>query len=217
MPTRRNIILAAGLLALAPVAWAETSASQAPRILVLGDSLSGEYGIRRDSGWVGILQQRLDENKLAYQMRNASVSGDTTSAGLSRLPAALQRHAPSIVVLALGSNDALRGLPLDMTEANLERMISLSREAGAQPVLAGMRMPPNYGRAYAESFERMYETLARRHDLPLIPFLLDGVATRPELFQSDQLHPTEEAQPLIADNVWAVLRPMLGQQPVAGK
>ena len=146
-------------------------------------------------------------------MRNASVSGDTTSAGLSRLPAALQRHQPSIVILALGSNDALRGLPLEMTQANLEKMMALSREAGAVPVLAGMRMPPNYGRSYAEAFASMYDTLAQNQQAPLIPFLLEGVATRPELFQPDQMHPTEEAQPIIADNVWTVLNTVLKRQP----
>ena len=221
MPTRRNFILAAGLLAfaplLAPLAGAETPASQTPRILVLGDSLSGEYGIRRGSGWVEVLQQRLEENNIPYQMRNASISGDTTSGGLSRLPEALRRHTPSIVILALGSNDALRGLPLEMTQANLEKMMELSRQAGAQAVLAGMRMPPNYGRAYSDAFARLYDTLAERHDTPLIPFLLDGVATRPELFQADRMHPTEAAQPLIADNVWAVLRPILSHAPQANQ
>ncbi|WP_226953422.1 arylesterase [Mesopusillimonas faecipullorum] len=213
MPTRRNFILAAGLLTLAPCIWAQSPNGSTSNILVLGDSLSAEYGIRRDSGWVGLVQQRLSQSNLPYTMRNASVSGDTTSAGLSRLPAALQRHQPSIVILALGSNDALRGLPLEMTQANLEKMMALSREAGAVPVLVGMRMPPNYGRSYAEAFASMYDTLAQNQQAPLIPFLLEGVATRPELFQPDQMHPTEEAQPIIADNVWTVLNTVLKRQP----
>lgn len=202
-------MLAAALLALTPLAHAKTAVPAQPRILVVGDSLSAEYGIRRDSGWVTLLQQALKDNKLAYEMRNASISGDTTSAGLSRLPAALARHTPDFVILALGSNDALRGLPLDMTQSNLQKMMDLSREAGARPILAGMRMPLNYGRAYTEAFAQMYDTLAQDNRAPLIPFLLEGVATRPELFQADQLHPTEQAQPLIAENVWKVLKPEL--------
>lgn len=211
LPTRRKLILAAGLLALAPTLRAYAAAPQKPRILVVGDSLSAEYGIRRDSGWVAILQQRLNDAGLAYEMRNASVSGDTTSAGLSRLAAALERHTPAIVIVALGSNDALRGLPLEMTRDNLQEMLEMIRQVGAQGVLAGMRMPLNYGRAYTEAFASMYDELARRNQAPIIPFLLEGVATRPELFQPDQLHPTEQAQPLIADNVWAVLRPLLNK------
>lgn len=202
-------MLAAALLALTPLAHAKTAVPTQPRILVVGDSLSAEYGIRRDSGWVTLLQQALTDNKLAYEMRNASISGDTTSAGLSRLPAALARHTPDFVILALGSNDALRGLPLDMTQTNLQKMMDLSREAGARPILAGMRMPLNYGRAYTEAFAKMYDTLAQDNRAPLITFLLEGVATRPELFQADQLHPTEQAQPLIAENVWKVLKPEL--------
>lgn len=205
-PTRRKFILASSLLALAPLAKA---ADSAPRILVVGDSLSAEYGIRRDSGWVKLLQQRLADQGYAYQMQNASISGDTTSAGLSRLPAALQRHAPAIVILALGSNDALRGLPLDMTQANLQAMIQQANEAGAQVLLTGMHMPPNYGRVYAQAFHQMFLDLAQSQKTTLLPFLLEDVATRPELFQSDQLHPTEAAQAQIANNVWGTLQPLL--------
>jgi len=206
--------LAAALPALAdaqpaaPTA-AQTPSVQPPRILVVGDSLSAEYGIRRGSGWVNLLQQRIQAAGWPHEIHNSSVSGDTSSAGASRLPAALLRHTPDIVILALGSNDALRGLPLDMTQANLGGMIQRSQESGARVLLAGMRMPPNYGRAYAEAFHALFQTLAHTHNTALLPFLLEGVATRPGLFQADRLHPTEDAQPLIADNVWPVLLTLL--------
>jgi len=203
------------LLGSLPARAIAQSAAQAPaappRILVVGDSLSAEYGIRRGSGWVALLQQRITQAGYPHLVHNSSVSGDTTSAGASRLPAALRTQMPTIVILALGSNDALRGLPLDMTRANLANMIQRSQAAGAQVLLAGMRMPPNYGRSYADNFHALFQTLAQNHHTALLPFLLEQVATRPELFQPDRLHPNEQAQRLIADTVWPVLLPLLGK------
>jgi len=178
-------------------------------ILVLGDSLSAEYGLKRGSGWVGIVQRRLDDAGLDYAMRNASISGDTTSGGLSRLPAALQRHAPDIVIVELGSNDALRGLSLQMTRDNLARIIELSQQAGARVLLVGMQIPPNYGRPYTEQFRQLFEQLANERRTAFVPFLLDGMAQDRSLFQDDGMHPNEQAQEILANNVWTGLRPMV--------
>jgi len=182
-------------------------------ILVVGDSLSAEYGIGRDTGWVQIVQRRLQEEKLDYAMRNASISGDTTSGGLSRMPAALEQHKPAVVIIELGSNDALRGLALDVTQKNLDSMISLAQDAGARVLLVGMHIPANYGRSYTERFHNLFKELAERRDIALVPFLLEGVALNKDLFLDDGLHPNEAAQPAIADNVWAVLHPMLATEP----
>jgi len=210
MHTRWKLLIASLLL----LGWLGSARAENPQasnhnILVIGDSLSAEYGIRRDSGWVRIIQQRLQQEAPGYTMRNASISGDTTSGGLSRMPAALERYNPAIVVIELGSNDALRGLPLDMTRGNLARMIALAKDAGARVVLAGMQIPPNYGRPYSEQFRTLFVDLAKEHETGFVPFLLEGVALDRTLFQDDGMHPNEEAQPLIADNVWAVLGPMV--------
>jgi acyl-CoA thioesterase-1 len=182
-----------------------------PAILVLGDSLSAGYGIPAEQGWVSLLQRRLAERGFPHQVVNASISGDTTSGGLSRLPAALERHRPTLVILELGANDGLRGqLPLAMAN-NLGRMIELSRQAGAQVLLAEMRIPPNYGPSYTQKFQATFGELAKHYDIPLIPFLLEGVAGNPALIQEDGLHPRAEAQPRILDNVWPVLEPLLKQ------
>lgn len=181
-------------------------------ILVLGDSLSAEYGIKRDSGWVHIVDKKLQKEGLNYTMRNASISGDTTSGGLSRLPAALRQHQPEIVIIELGSNDALRGLPLEMTHNNIAEMIELSKQANARVLLVGMQIPPNYGRPYAEQFQSMFVKLAEKHQTDFVPFLLDGVALDKTMFQEDGLHPNEAAQPALADNIWAALRPMVLSQ-----
>lgn len=185
------------------------SAAQLPVILVVGDSLSAEYGLRRDSGWVALLDQRLREKNKKYLLQNASVSGDTTSGGLSRLPAALAAQQPAIVIIELGSNDALRGLALSMTKNNLDAMIQLSQQAGAQVLLLGMQIPPNYGRRYTEQFRLSFHQLAADRQTKLVPFLLEGIAQDPSLFQADGIHPNETAQNTIANNVWAELQPML--------
>jgi acyl-CoA thioesterase-1 len=160
-------------------------------------------------GWVSLLERRLAEEKLPYRVVNASVSGDVSRSGLTRLPAALERYRPAIVMLELGGNDGLQGLPLRQLEENLAAMIDLSRQAGAQVVLAGMRIPPNYGPRYSQGFQAVFEHLAKRYDIPLIPFLLEGVGGHPELMQSDGVHPRAEAQPKMLENVWVVLKPLL--------
>jgi acyl-CoA thioesterase-1 len=217
--TRRHWISHCSRLAAVTLATAATSAlgqgatpGRQRTLLVVGDSLSAEYGLARGQGWVALLQARLVREKLAWQVVNASISGDTTSGGRSRLPALLQRHAPAIVVLELGGNDALRGLSLAMTEANLVAMTRASRAAGARVLITGMAVPPNYGRQYADQFAALFSKVARAENTALVPFLLAGVADGPQadnLFQPDRIHPRAEAHPRILDNVWRVLGPML--------
>ena len=175
----------------------------------MGDSLSAEYGIARDQGWVARLQKTLDAKAPGHKLVNASISGDTTSGGLSRLPAALEKHQPTYVIIELGGNDALRGLPLTMTQSNLTRMTEISQAKGAKVLLAGMQIPPNYGQEYAQTFRNLFPNVARQTNAGLIPFFLEGVAQRMELFQPDGIHPNEQAQPIIADTVWKYLEPML--------
>lgn len=181
----------------------------APVVLVYGDSLSAAYGIPREAGWVALLERRLASHEPAWRLVNASVSGETTAGGRARLPAVLARHRPDLVILVLGANDGLRGLPVKQAEANLAAMALAARARGARTLLVGMRLPPNYGSAYANQFQVVFGRVAKKHKLPLAPFLLDGIATRPELFQADGLHPTAEAQPRLLDNVWRELAPML--------
>lgn len=181
-------------------------APAAPTILVLGDSVSAGYGIKVEEGWVALLQQRLRKQGYGYRVVNASVSGETTTGGLTRLPRSLERHKPRIVLLELGGNDGLRGLPLAATRANLVRMIQLSQAAGARVVLVGMKIPPNYGPRYTQGFEQIFSDLAREYRLPLVPFLLDKVALTAGMMQDDGLHPTARGQPVMLDNVWPTLR-----------
>jgi acyl-CoA thioesterase-1 len=183
-------------------------------VLVVGDSLSAEYGLKRGSGWVALLEQRIAKEGLAATVVNASVSGDTTSGGRSRLPALLRQHRPSHVVIELGGNDALRGLPLAMTRDNLAAMARAAKAAGARVLLVGMQVPPNYGRKYGEDFAALFATVATSEGTALVPFLLRGVADGPDataLFQADRIHPTEAAHPLMLDNVWPVLKPLLAR------
>jgi acyl-CoA thioesterase-1 len=191
-------------------AWSSLSArAEAPVILVLGDSLGAGYGIPVERGWVNLLQLRLKERGFPHRVVNASISGDTTGGGLSRLPAALERERPAVVILELGANDGLRGQPIMTMAANLSRLIELCQKAGARTLLAEMRIPPNYGPSYTQKFQATFGQLAKHYDIPLIPFLLDGVAGDPALIQDDGLHPRAEAQGRILDNVWAVLEPVL--------
>jgi len=179
------------------------------KVLVVGDSLSAEYGIARGSGWVALMEQRLQKAQVGATVVNASISGDTSSGGRTRLPALLTEHRPTHVIVELGSNDALRGLPLAMTRDNLAAMMRAARSAGAQVLLVGMRMPPNYGRSYTQEFEAMFATLAKAEGAALVPFMLAGVADSPEaasLFQDDRIHPNAKAHTIIVDNVWPVLR-----------
>jgi len=176
---------------------------------VLGDSLSAAYGIRLDQGWVALLQGRLQTEGYGHRVVNASSSGETTGGALARLPRALERHRPAIVVIELGGNDGLRGLPLAEVRANFESLIRLSREAGASVLLVGMRIPPNYGPTYAQGFHELYGELARQHQLPLVPFFLDGIALDDSLMLEDGLHPNAAAQPKLLDQVWPQLKPLL--------
>lgn len=181
-------------------------------VLVVGDSLSAEYGLKRGTGWVPLLQERLAAQKIAARVVNASISGDTSSGGRSRLEPLLAQHRPAVVVLELGSNDALRGLPLEMTRTNLDAMTTAAQRAGAKVLLVGMEMPPNYGADYANRFEAMYREVAQARHAALVPFLLKGIADDPDplrLFQADRLHPNEQAQGRMLDNVWPELRKLL--------
>lgn len=188
-------------------------AAKAPRaILIVGDSLSAEYGLRRGTGWVALLERKLASEKLVAQVVNASISGDTTSGGQSRLGGLLKLHQPTHVVIELGGNDALRGLPLQMTQDNLDKMTRAAQQAGAKVLLVGMQVPPNYGADYARRFESLFATVARERKAALVPFLLKGVADVPDalrLFQPDRIHPREEAQPIMLANVWPELRKLL--------
>jgi acyl-CoA thioesterase I len=184
---------------------APLSAPEPDKVLyVLGDSLSAAYNIPRESGWVALLDNRLKNCKTHYQVINGSISGETTRGGLARLEPALQAHQPIWVVIELGANDGLRGLPLNRTKENLRQMISQSQAAGAKVLLIGNRIPPNYGPIYTRSFFQLFASLSEEFDIPSVPFMLKDVADKPELMQSDQLHPTAEAQPQILDNVWEI-------------
>ncbi|GLR63359.1 arylesterase [Marinospirillum insulare] len=174
----------------------------------MGDSLSAAYNIPTSAGWVSLLEERL-KKRTDWQVINASISGETTSGGLTRLPALLRQHQPSLVLLELGANDGLRGLPPQLITNNLEKMLTLSEESGAKVMLIGILLPPNYGPAYLAKFEQTYPQLAKKHQLPLLPFLLEGVADQPSLMQEDGLHPTAEAQPKILENLWVELKPLL--------
>ncbi|MGS0892291.1 arylesterase [Burkholderia stagnalis] len=202
-------MLAATGFARASAAPAQTAGQ--PVLVVLGDSLSAEYGLPRDTGWVALLRQRLATERIDYSVANASVSGDTTSGGRARLPAVLQRLKPSIVVIELGANDALRGVPLATTERNLRDIIADARRARALVVLVGMYVPPNYGPDYTQKFHAVYTRLSKDLGVPLVPFLLAGIENKPDMFQSDQIHPARQAQGVLLDNVWPTLKPLLGK------
>jgi acyl-CoA thioesterase I len=202
----------------AALGWPATAPAQGPRpaasplILVVGDSLSAEYGLPRGSGWVALLQARLAQQKIQAEVVNASISGDTTSGGRTRLPALLKQRHPDIVLLELGANDALRGLPLSMTYDNLDAMTQAAQAAGAKVVIVGMQLPPNYGRKYGADFAALFATLAKARGAALVPFLLKGVADAPQadmLFQRDGIHPIAAAHPTLLANVWSVLQPLL--------
>ena len=199
------------LLALAlPVAMAQAAVpAPARKVLVMGDSLSAAYGLSPAQGWVALTDRRLQAQRPGWRMANASVSGETTAGGASRIAGELARHKPEVVVIELGANDGLRGLPLVQTRANLERMIVASRKSGARVLLLGMRMPPNFGPQYTQGFERNYSDLARKHGIALLPFLLEPIATDRSAFQSDNLHPVAAVQPRLRDHVWKALAPLL--------
>ena len=212
---RRRVQCAIGLVvlvftALAMPAFAQATATKAPRtILVWGDSLSAGYGLQTEQAWPALLAQRIRETKRPHKVVNASISGETTAGGAGRIAAELKRHRPAVVVIELGANDGLRGLPLAQTRANLEKMIKASQAAGAKVLLVGMRMPPNYGRDYTQGFERTFSELAKQHGTAFLPFLLEPIALDRTAFQPDNLHPTAAAQPKLRDHVWKSLLPLL--------
>lgn len=183
-------------------------AAQAPVLLVLGDSLSAAYGLATEEGWVDLLRHRLNEDGRGYLVINASISGETTAGGLSRLPGLLEAHGPAIVLIALGANDGLRGLPFGRIRDNLRRMIQFTRKEGGRVLLAGIRLPPNYGAAYTEGFQAVFTEVADSEGVPLVPLLLQGVEGF-EMMQPDGIHPSAAAQPRILDNLWPALRPLL--------
>lgn len=194
---------------LAAFLFAGTPTFAARTVMVFGDSLSAAYNLDLEQGWVRILARRIEAAKLPWTVVNASVTGETTAGGLRRIPEDLRLHKPSIVLIELGANDALRGQPVAGMRRNLEEIVRQVKQARAEPVLVGMMIPPNYGIDYAAQFHGMYGALAKKSDAALVPFLLEGMADKPELFQADQVHPTAAAQERIADNVWKVLEPLL--------
>jgi acyl-CoA thioesterase I len=195
----------------------QNAVASARTILVFGDSLSAAYGIRPEQGWVTLLAQRLQTQGYGYQVVNASVSGETSSGGLERLPRALKLHAPAIVILELGANDGLRGLPASAMRDNLARMVQLSQGAQARVLLVGIRIPPNYGPRYTDEFARVYPELAQQFHLPLVPFLLQKVALHPSLMQEDGLHPNADAEPIVLDTLWPYLKPLIDNRPQYGE
>ena len=203
MPRALKTLLFCMLFAFGAPAAAQRS------ILILGDSLSAAYGIPQSRGWVALLDARLKRERPDYIVANASVSGETTAGGVARIGAALDRHRPAIVVLELGANDGLRGLPLAQMKQNLAAMIEQSKKAGSRVLLLGMKIPPNYGPDYADAFEAAYTDLAKRYQTALVPFLLEDFADKPDFFQPDRIHPTEAAQPLMAERVLKALQPLL--------
>lgn len=204
-------MLACGTLAVRAADKPATApaATSAPTILVLGDSLSAAYGIRVDQGWVALLQARLRAKGYGHRVVNASSSGETTGGALARLPRALATHRPAIVIIELGGNDGLRGLPIADIRRNFSALIRNSQQAGARILLVGMKIPPNYGPAYTRDFHALYGDLAREYKLPSVPFLLEDVAPDESLFQADGIHPTAAAQPLLLREVWPHLEPLL--------
>jgi acyl-CoA thioesterase-1 len=192
------------LMLCAPAAY-----SASKTLLVLGDSISAEYGLPRDSGWVSLLQTRLSDDKLQVSVVNASISGETTAGGLTRLPALLQQHKPAVLIIELGGNDGLRGLSLAATQSNLREMIKSADRIGARVLLLGMRVPPNYGPDYSKRFAAMYQGLARERNVKLVPFLFAGLEDTERFFQQDRIHPNQRAQAVMLDNVWPSLRSLL--------
>lgn len=209
---RREWMRDCSLLALSTVLPGLVGATPARRIVVLGDSLSAEYGIARGSGWVALLERRLQQRKISAEVVNASISGDTTAGGRARLPALLERQRPTHLIIELGGNDALRGLPLASTRDNLRAMVRAGKAAKAKVLLVGMQVPPNYGPAYSRDFAALFGEIAREEKTALTPFLLAGVADRPDAeswFQPDRIHPLAKAHPLMLEQVWRDLAPLL--------
>jgi len=204
-----HAIALAALFALAAIVPARAEPS-APVVLVVGDSISAAYGLAPGAGWVELLSARLAKERYPHRVVNASITGDTTAGGRARLPALLERYKPSVVVLELGGNDGLRGGDLGSTRDNLATMVEAAQRAGAKPLIVGMQIPPNYGGAYVRQFSALFAEVAKAHKAPLVPFFFEGFGERNEMFQADRIHPTAAAQPLLVDNVWPQLTPLLG-------
>jgi acyl-CoA thioesterase-1 len=185
------------------------AAASGKTVLVFGDSLSAAYGMSEQRGWVSLLETRLKRERKDYSVANASISGETTAGGLARIDAALAKHKPAVMVLELGANDGLRGLPVGQMKKNLSAMIERAQKSGARVLLVGMKMPPNYGPDYTRMFENAFGELAKQHKTALLPFLMEGFAEKPDLFQKDRIHPNEAAQKVVLDTVWTALRPLL--------
>jgi len=202
-----------GLLSVSAAHTAQQQTSlQTPIILILGDSLSASFGIDQSKGWVSLLEQKLENNYFNYRIVNASISGETTQGGLQRLPKLLTKYQPQLVIVELGGNDGLRGLNIEMIKSNLQTMISKTANNHADILLIGMRLPPNYGKFYTDSFHQMYVDLGQANKIPVVPFLLEGIATEDNLMQADGIHPRVEAQSLMLENVWTQLKPLLSNR-----
>ena len=197
------------LLVVVTLVSQSSFADEPPVLLILGDSLSAGYGMDSDHSWVHLLELRLNDTGHTYRILNSSISGDTTQGGLARLPRLLDRYQPRIVIIELGANDGLRGINPGITRANMASMVQSSQQSGAKVLLAGIKLPPNYGADYIEQFESMYADLAREYDTLLVPFFMDGVVFKPGLLQADGIHPNEKGQPILLENVWQVLEPAL--------
>jgi acyl-CoA thioesterase-1 len=206
------MLMRSAVIAVVVALAASAATASAATILVYGDSLSAAYGLPQEQGWVHLLAQRLHAQKIDYKVVNASISGETTDGGRNRIEAALGTHRPALVIVELGANDGLRGASLDKVRGNLEAIVDACRRANALVLLVGMRIPPNYGMPYAEKFQGIFSEVARSRKLPLVPFLLEGFADQPGLFQADGIHPTAAAQPVMLDAIWKGLRPLLKRQ-----
>lgn len=202
----RSIVLSALLLLTLPALASQNT------VLVVGDSLSAAHGVPSETAWVELLRNRIDSQELNWTVVNASIGGETTDGGLRRLPGLLETHDPNIVIIELGGNDGLRGFPPNVIESNLANMIEQVRDTGATPLLVGMQIPPNYGQRYTTMFADIFPTLSDRYNTPLVPFFLDGIYDQDGLMQGDGIHPTEEAQPRLLDNIWPKLEPLLNKQ-----
>ncbi|WP_438979060.1 arylesterase [Polynucleobacter sp.] len=201
--TANTLITGLFCLLMSISSWAQVK----PVILVIGDSLSAEYGLPKGTGWVNLMEDQLSRSKSPWSIFNASISGETSSGGLSRLPNLLAQKKPGLVIIELGANDALRGLPVNQTEANLRKMVQMSKHSGAKVLLCGIQIPSNYGQTYTTQFKNLYPQIANQEGVELMPFFLEGVATKPELFQADRLHPNVDAQSIIFKNVWGSMAP----------
>ncbi|MDO9281883.1 MAG: arylesterase [Methylotenera sp.] len=214
---RLFLVLKTALLSLCVlglVAWAPAANAENPKILIVGDSLSAAYGIPQQQGWAALLQKKLQLKNYRYDVVNASMSGETSSGGASRINTALQKTKPAIVILELGANDGLRGLPVNEMITNLSNIIRQSKQSGAKVLLIGMQIPPNYGPKYSEAFSQSYQRLSHEHKIPLVPFMLKNIAVQPDLIQQDGLHPNVLAQPMILENIWPQLKLLLKRKNI---